>query len=134
MPDLPDAGLTLADVPFHWAADWLYAIPTELVLDAALGAALLYAVRAVYFRLRGVEAIALDDVTFIAAAGLRVGVRGIAPPILTAALTTLAAALARHDRFVASEATRRRCIPFGPARRSGSSPSSPGLASCPSAT
>lgn len=109
-----NAVLAVTGIAFHWASEWLYASPDELLLGSLLGAALFYAVRAVYLRLRGVEALGLGDVKFMAAAGLWVGIWGIAPLILIAALAALAVVLIRHGRSVASEAVRRRRIPFGP--------------------
>jgi prepilin signal peptidase PulO-like enzyme (type II secretory pathway) len=114
LPDLLNAILAITGAAFHWTTDWLHAIPADLLLGASFGAALLYAVRVVYLRLRGVEALGLGDVKFMAAAGLWVGIWGIAPLILIAALTTLTVVLLRHGRAVTSEAVRRRRIPFGP--------------------
>ena len=113
LPDLLNAGLALAALAFHAAraagVEWI-----ELLLGALFGAGLFYAVRAVFFRLRRVEALGLGDVKFMAAAGLWVGIGGVAPLILIAATATLVVVLVRHGRTVSEEAVRRRRIPFGP--------------------
>lgn len=114
IPDAANATLALCGPAFHWLADWHYATATELLLGSLFGAGFFYAAREVYARWRGLEAIGLGDVKFMAAAGLWVGLSGIAPLILVAALTTLAALALRHGAAITSEAWRRRRIPFGP--------------------
>jgi leader peptidase (prepilin peptidase)/N-methyltransferase len=114
LPDGLNLALALAALVFHAAGDGDSATGPELVAGAVLGAGFFYLLRAVFFRLRGVEALGLGDVKFMAAAGLWVGIWGIGPLILIAATTTLLVAVLRHAGALSSEGLRRRRIPVGP--------------------
>jgi leader peptidase (prepilin peptidase)/N-methyltransferase len=48
--------------------------------------------RRLYFSFRGIQGLGLGDVKFLAAAGIWVGIAGIAPVLLVAAITALACA------------------------------------------
>lgn len=109
---LPDP-LVLPLLPLGLLQTWL--ADGDLVASAAgaaFGGGLLWLVRAVYRRTRGIDGLGLGDVKLMAAGGAWVGVAGVGPVLLVAALATLlavgVAALAGHRP---GRATR---IPFGP--------------------
>ncbi len=114
LPDALNLALALAALVFHLANGSWYATWTELLAGAVFGAGLFYALRALMFRLRGIEALGLGDVKFMGAAGLWVGIWGIAPLILVATLSTLAVVALWHGRGLADREIRRQRIPFGP--------------------
>jgi len=106
--------LTLPLVVAGLAAAWLWA-PGDLVdrlLGAAGGYLLLWAVGAVYWRLRGREGLGLGDAKLFAACGAWVGASGLPSVLFGAALAALVAAAVmglagrRLDRYSA--------LPFGP--------------------
>jgi leader peptidase (prepilin peptidase)/N-methyltransferase len=82
------------------------------VVGALFGGGLLWLVRALYRRLRGLEGLGLGDVKLMAAGGAWVGPAGIGPVLLVGALATLAAVgLAALAGRRGGRMTR---IPFGP--------------------
>lgn len=115
---LPDAltlpliatGLICAAL-FKWDGDsWL-----DLrwrVAAAALGYGLLFATAWLYHRIRGRHGLGLGDAKLLAASGAWLGLEGIAPTLLVASLTALAAALVGH--LVGRTITADTRIPFGP--------------------
>lgn len=113
LPDGLNFILVLSGIAFHAASPNEYATWPELLLGAALGAGLFYLLRGIYLRLRGIEAIGLGDVKFMAAAGCWVGIWGIAPLILIAAATTLVVVCLQSGGLSTALKTQRR-IPFGP--------------------
>lgn len=108
---LPD-GLVLPLLPLGLALAWVTGDSGAAAAGAVFGGGLLWAVRAAYLRFRGIEALGLGDVKLMAAGGAWVGLAGIGPALLLAALATLAAAaIARLRGGSVDLATR---IPFGP--------------------
>ena len=115
---LPDAltlpliatGLACAAL-FKWDGDsWL-----DLrwrVAAAALGYGLLFTTAWLYHRLRGRHGLGLGDAKLLAASGAWLGLEGVAPTLLVASLTALAAALVGHIAGRSITADTR--IPFGP--------------------
>ena len=115
---LPDAltlpliatGLVCAAL-FKWDGDsWL-----DLrwrVAAAALGYGLLFGVAWLYHRIRGRHGLGLGDAKLLAASGAWLGLEGVAPTLLVASLTALAAALVGHIAGRSITADTR--IPFGP--------------------
>jgi leader peptidase (prepilin peptidase) / N-methyltransferase len=82
------------------------------MLAAALGYGLLLGVAWLYRRLRNRHGIGLGDAKLLAAAGAWLGLEGVAPTLLVASLTALAAALIGH--FAGHTVTAATRIPFGP--------------------
>jgi leader peptidase (prepilin peptidase)/N-methyltransferase len=115
---IPDA-LSLPAAPLGLAAA-LFAFPApaqEVLLDQVLAAFVaggsLYAVRALYFRARGVEGLGLGDVKLATAAGAWVGLEALPMTCLLATVAALTVVLVR-SAFVRSAATRlTTAIPFG---------------------
>lgn len=115
---IPDA-LSLPLVPIGLAAA-MAVLPgsnLDILMDhaaaAGLAAAALYAVRWVYFKLRGVIGLGLGDVKLAAAAGSWVGLEFLPMTLLFASCAALAAALLRsrfrpQERLVTGSA-----VPFG---------------------
>ena len=97
----------------------------DALLGAALGAGLLFAVRAAYERLRGAEGLGLGDVKMIAMVGAFTGVAGVLLAIFVGSLcgsvTGLAAAVVRRLswRRVAGEVARDPGAAAAAARRQG---------------
>jgi len=114
LPDVLNAGLAALGLIFHALSDPPSATWAEILAGGGFGAGFFLAMRLLFLRLRGVEALGLGDVKFMAAAGLWVGIWGIAPLILIAALATLLVVVLRHGRDIADPALRQRRIPFGP--------------------
>ncbi len=118
---LPDA-LTLPLVPLGVLAAWAsgpgpWPTPIESAIGAALGAFLLWLVRALHMRLRGIEGIGLGDVKLMAVAGAWVGWQGLGSVLLVAALGTLAALGLQGLR--GRRVGRLERIPFGPGLAAG---------------
>lgn len=126
---LPDALvllLAVLGIAFHLLTDWAHVAPIDALAGAALGAGVLHALRAAFFRLRGVEALGLGDVKLMAAAGLWVGVWNVPLVLTLAAVATLAVVLGlallrrvtRREATVPSDAAavplRTQQVPFGP--------------------
>jgi leader peptidase (prepilin peptidase)/N-methyltransferase len=108
---LPD-GLVLPLLPLGLAVAWAAGDPGAAAAGAVFGGGLLWLVRALYRRLRDIEALGLGDVKLMAAGGAWVGPAGIGPALLVAALATLAAVgIARLSGRSFDWTTR---IPFGP--------------------
>jgi leader peptidase (prepilin peptidase)/N-methyltransferase len=111
---LPDA-MVLPLLPLGLAVAWSAQGTDGIVLHGAgalLGGGLLWSVRALHRRIRGIEGLGFGDVKLMAVGGVWAGPGGIAPILLLAALGTLAfvgvgAVLGRH-----TGAAQR--IPFGP--------------------
>lgn len=115
LPDWLNAVLGGTGVVFHLVAGWRYLPELDLVIGFALGAGLLLALRWLFLRLRGTEALGLGDVKLMAAAGCWVGVTGLPVMLLIASLGTLLvvfAARATGAGFTGPLDARR--IPFGP--------------------
>jgi leader peptidase (prepilin peptidase)/N-methyltransferase len=108
--------LGLLGLGFHYSQNFELVPLTALLAGAGLGALLLYVLRAFYLRRRGIEALGLGDVKFVAASGLWVGIDGIFIVIALGALLTLAGlallGLLRHRRLSWPDGRTR--IPFGP--------------------
>lgn len=109
---LPDA-LTLPLVPAGLLETWW--LDPDGTTDHALAAALGYtgfrAVELLYRRLRGREGLGQGDAKLAAAAGAWVGLDGLGPVVLVAALVGVAAGLLRAVRYPGTLGTP---IPFGP--------------------
>jgi leader peptidase (prepilin peptidase)/N-methyltransferase len=116
LPDPLNLLFGLLGLSFHYLHNSDLLPLTSLLSGAILGALLLYGLRFLYFRRRGVEALGLGDVKFVAAAGLWVGIDGIFLVIAFGALLTLAGILLvtlwRQRRLAWPDGQTR--IPFGP--------------------
>jgi leader peptidase (prepilin peptidase) / N-methyltransferase len=73
---------------------------------------LFWLLRRLYFSLRGIQGLGLGDVKFLAAAGIWVGVAGIAPVLLIATIAALACAGA--VRLSGRALTAQTSLSFGP--------------------
>lgn len=115
---IPDA-LSLPAVPLGLIAA-LFAFPgaiETILLDQVLAAFVaggsLYAVRALYFRMRGVEGLGLGDVKLAAAAGAWVGLEALPMTCLLATVAALAAVLVRSVFVRSTTTSLTTAIPFG---------------------
>lgn len=115
---LPDALLApLAMIAFLLSL--IGSLPAaERVAGAAAGAGLLLALRWIWSRWRGVEAIGLGDVKLLAIAGFWVGLGDLALVILIGAGGTLTAALA-SALSKGARIDRAQSVPFGPGLTAG---------------
>lgn len=106
---IPDR-VQLAMVPlavawrWHLDGDWV-----DAASGACLGGALMYGLRAAFKALRGIDALGLGDVKFVALAGFYVGLGGIAPFLLLGGVVGIVFGLAW--RWTGRSAV----FPFGPA-------------------
>jgi leader peptidase (prepilin peptidase) / N-methyltransferase len=104
------AGLVCALV-FKWnGSSWI-----DLrwrIAAAALGYGLLSATAWLYHRLRGRQGLGLGDAKLLAASGAWLGLEGIAPTLLVASLSGLAAALI--GQIAGRPMTAETRVPFGP--------------------
>lgn len=82
----------VANVAVFHADDWVAGL-NESVLGAILAAGTFYLLRALWFRMRGIEGLGLGDVKLAAVAGAWLGPGLLAPACLASALCGLAAAL-----------------------------------------
>jgi leader peptidase (prepilin peptidase) / N-methyltransferase len=109
---LPDA-LVLPLLPLGLLHAWLTGGDLlAAVAGVVFGGGLLWLVRTVHRRLRGREGLGLGDVKLMAAGGAWVGLVGVGPVLLIAALATLAAVGIAYLSGRGPEWTTR--IPFGP--------------------
>jgi leader peptidase (prepilin peptidase) / N-methyltransferase len=115
---IPDA-LSLPAIPLGLVAA-LFAFPgpaQEILLDQVLAAFLaggsLYAVRTLYFRVRGVEGLGFGDVKLAVAAGAWVGLEALPMTCLLATVAALAAVLMRSVFLRSTETSMTTAIPFG---------------------
>jgi leader peptidase (prepilin peptidase) / N-methyltransferase len=86
--NLAIAGLGLVKILLtgdQWAA-------LEAIGEGIAVGGLFWLLRRLYFSLRGIQGLGLGDVKFLAAAGIWVGVAGIAPVLLIATMAALACA------------------------------------------
>lgn len=116
LPDPLNLLLGLLGLGFHFLHDFNLIPLASLLTGAILGALLLYGLRFVWLRRRGIEALGLGDVKFIAASGLWVGIDGIFLGIaLGAALSLVGLVLLRAVRTgqLAWPSGDTR-LPFGP--------------------
>jgi leader peptidase (prepilin peptidase) / N-methyltransferase len=115
LPDVLNLVVATTGLAFHLASSWPYLAPLDLILGATLGAGLLFVLRWLFLRLRGVEALGRGDVKLMAAAGCWVGATGLPLVLLVGSLGTLLTVFALRATgrgFTGPVATRR--IPFGP--------------------
>ncbi|WJR79995.1 A24 family peptidase [Bradyrhizobium sp. NP1] len=77
----------------------------------AIGA-VLWLLRALYFRIRKFHGLGLGDVKLLAASGIWIGVAGVPLQLLIASLTALATAGILH--VAGQTMTRQTVLPFGP--------------------
>lgn len=118
---LPDA-ITLPLVPAGlFASAWLDAENTaDHALAAVLGYTVFRAVSLLYHRMRGRDGLGQGDAKLAAAAGAWVGLDGLGPVVLIAALVGLTGVLLRAVRHLGGpEGTFGAPIPFGPCLASG---------------
>lgn len=125
------ASLALAWIDFRRGIipDWLNlfigfaGLAQAFLLDgwgAALAAALegliigviVFALRWLYFRVRGHHGLGLGDVKLLAASAVWIGVAGIPVQLLVGSITALIAAVALH--VTGRTMTRQTALPFGP--------------------
>lgn len=110
LPDIFTYPLALLGVaaPLFLPLSW-----TDSLLGAGLGAGLLWGVRAVYFRWRGVEGLGLGDVKLMVGLGALVGVSRLPLVVLLASLLALAVFVLCIARTHRSQGLAT-AIPFGP--------------------
>jgi leader peptidase (prepilin peptidase) / N-methyltransferase len=112
---IPDV-LSMPAVPLGLVAS-TSAFPAPVLLDhvaaVLVAGSFLYAIRAIYRRVRGIEGLGLGDVKLAAAAGAWVGLEYLPMTCLLATCAALVAVLARSAFMRASETTMTTAIPFG---------------------
>jgi leader peptidase (prepilin peptidase)/N-methyltransferase len=121
LPDALNLLFGLLGLVFHALHDFSLLPLTSLLAGASLSALLLYGLRFLWLRRRGIEALGLGGVEFVVAAGLWVGIDGIFLGIALGALLALAgiALVAlwrarRLGRISLSWPDGQARIPFGP--------------------
>jgi leader peptidase (prepilin peptidase) / N-methyltransferase len=110
IPDLLNAGLLALGFvqAFFVARQDIFSIIVPILLAGGIG----LAVRAAYFRLRGVHGLGLGDVKFMAAAGPWVGLAGLPWVLLVASFSGLLFAVLQHTMSGKLDVKTR--LPFGP--------------------
>ncbi len=109
---LPDAlTLPLLVLALGWTAWWEPDALADHALAAASGWLGIAVLAAAYRRVRGRPGLGLGDAKLLGAGGAAIGLEGLGPCLLLAALLGIALALARHGR----RAGRASAVPFGPA-------------------
>ena len=105
---VPDI-LSLPAIPAGLVVTWLlddgyagHSLVLEHLGAAALGGALLYAIKELYFRWREREGLGLGDVKLAAAAGAWTGLAGLGHVLLLASLLAIGYVLARNARELRS--------------------------------
>ena len=115
LPDALTLPLIAAGIGFAALFKWDGASWGDLrwrIAAAALGYGLLFGVAWFYHRWRGRHGLGLGDAKLLAAAGAWLGLEGLAPTLLVASLSGLAAALISHAAGRPITAVTR--VPFGP--------------------
>jgi prepilin signal peptidase PulO-like enzyme (type II secretory pathway) len=116
MPDILNLAVFVSALGFHLATDWMFLSPADAIGGALAGAGPLYGFRFLYLRIRGIQAIGLGDIKFMAAAGLWVGASHLPILLFVASVATLLSVLLL--RAIAPANTNRiflgRRVPFGP--------------------
>ena len=111
VPDWLNLVVALAGLTQVWLLDgWggmLVAAGEGLVIGA-----IVFALRWLYFRLRGQHGLGLGDVKLLAASATWIGAAGIPMQLLVGSITALIAAVALH--VTGRTMTRQTALPFGP--------------------
>ena len=115
LPDSLNALLGLAGIGFHLSAEPIGPTWPELIFGAGFGGGILYGLRMIYGRLRGIEAIGLGDVKLMISAGFWVGIWATATVLAVASIATLLVILILRGSWALPNAPLNdRHIPFGP--------------------
>ena len=106
IPDFVLLALLPVAIAWRWhsGGDWV-----DGIAGAILGAGLLYGLRAAFKALRGIDALGLGDVKFLAIAGLYIGLIGLAPFLLIAGVIGIVLGLGWRRAGLGA------VFPFGPA-------------------
>ena len=111
IPDWLNLSVALAGLAQAWLLDgWGSALAAAC--DGLIIGAVVFALRWLYFRLRGHHGLGLGDVKLLAASAVWIGVRGVPMQLLVGSITALIAALALH--ITGRTMTRQTALPFGP--------------------
>lgn len=89
LPDELNFALGVTGVLFHFATAYAYLGLTDMLIGAALGAGLLYAIRFFSNRHYGRDTLGLGDVKLLGAAGLWLGIDGVLMAVTFGALAGL---------------------------------------------
>lgn len=89
-----------------------WGIALAAIADGLIVGTVVYALRWIYFRVRGHHGLGLGDVKLLAASAVWIGVPGIPMQLLVGSITALTAAVAMH--LAGRTMTRRTALPFGP--------------------
>lgn len=118
LPDELNFAFGLSGVIFHFATGYMFLDIRTMLLGAALGAGLLYAIRFVANRQYGRDTLGLGDVKLLGAAGLWLGIDGVLQAVTLGALAGLVHGLlfALHLKIVkkAPFSLGNLSIPAGP--------------------
>jgi leader peptidase (prepilin peptidase)/N-methyltransferase len=111
IPDWLNLFIALAGLVQAWLLDgWDAALAAAL--EGLIIGAVVFALRWLYFRLRGHHGLGLGDVKLLAASTVWIGVAGIPMQLLVGSVTALIAAVALH--VTGRTMTRQTALPFGP--------------------
>ena len=111
IPDSLNLSVALAGLAQAWLLDgWGSALAAAR--DGLVIGAVVFALRWLYFRLRGHHGLGLGDVKLLAASAVWIGVSGVPMQLLVGSITALIAALALH--ITGRTMTRQTALPFGP--------------------
>lgn len=95
-----------------WALLDGWGIALAAIADGLIVGIVVYALRWIYFRVRGHHGLGLGDVKLLASSAVWTGVSGIPMQLLVGSITALTAAIALH--LAGRTMTRRTALPFGP--------------------
>jgi prepilin signal peptidase PulO-like enzyme (type II secretory pathway) len=118
LPDELNLALAVCGVLFHLLTAYSYVSLTDMLLGAACGAGLLYAIRFIANRHYGQDTLGLGDVKLLGAAGLWLGLEGTLEAITVGAFAGLVHGLCYAAwlslRTKAPFSIQRLSIPAGP--------------------
>ncbi|HLG80942.1 MAG TPA: A24 family peptidase [Bradyrhizobium sp.] len=111
IPDWLNLLVALAGLVQAWLLDgWSAAFAAAS--EGLIIGGVVFALRWLYFRLRGQHGLGLGDVKLLAASAVWVGAAGIPMQLLVGSITALIAAVALH--VTGRTMTRQTALPFGP--------------------
>lgn len=111
IPDWLNAAIALVGALRAGVIDGWPLLIQSLAEGLVVGA-VVWLLRALYFRLRKIQGLGLGDVKLLAASAIWLGIAGIPLQLLLASVVALTTALALH--VAGSPMTRRTALPFGP--------------------
>jgi leader peptidase (prepilin peptidase) / N-methyltransferase len=111
IPDWLNLFVALAGLAQAWLLDG-WGATLAAAREGLIIGAIVFALRGLYFRLRGHHGLGLGDVKLLAASAVWVGAAGIPMQLLVGSITALIVAVALH--IAGRTMTRQTALPFGP--------------------